>query len=45
MSNTSSNTGGSSNEAPKTTQPGGNPANPQQTQGDKPANKPGEQQK
>jgi hypothetical protein len=45
MSNTSENSGGPSNEAPKTTQPSGSPANPQQSQGDKLANKPGEQQK
>lgn len=45
MSNTSSNSGGLSNEAPKTAQPGSNPPNPQQTQSDKPANKPTEQQK
>jgi hypothetical protein len=46
MSNIPSNSqAGSSDEAQKTAQPGGNPSPAQQNQGDKPANKPSEQQK
>jgi hypothetical protein len=44
MSNSQSNTPASSNETPKTPAPGV-AAPPQQNQGDKPAAKPGEQQK
>ena len=46
MSNSQSNTPASSNETPNTPRPPGVVASPpQQNQGDKPAAKPGEQQK
>jgi hypothetical protein len=45
MSISSANSSGPSHEAPKTAQPSSSPANPQQTQGDKSATKPVEQQK